>query len=96
MSDNMIKIVPSDFETAYTGLESLKNSLDEYKSVLESSYSEMQANWFGNAADAFGERVQKLLVDYAALTNKMEVVAKDIKKVGDDMQTLDQRLADSM
>lgn len=96
MPGTVIKIVPGDFETAFSELETLQTSLQEYKATMESSYSAMSANWSGAAASAFDARIPKLFKDYDALLTKMKTVAEDIKKVGDDMQTLDQQLADSM
>jgi len=96
MSNTNIKIVPKDFETAFTELKALAASLDEYQLALKNGYSAMQATWSGSAANAFCAYVPKLLADYSALTEKMKTVADDIKKIGDEMGALDQQLANSM
>lgn len=96
MSDVVIKVVPEDFESAYTELKTLGTSLDAYRAALEESYSSMQAGWTGAAADAFDAHVPKLLKDYTTLASKMEQIAEDIRQAGALMQETDRRLTDAI
>jgi WXG100 family type VII secretion target len=92
MSNGVIKIVAADFQTAYSELEVLRSSLDEYRVTLEHSYAQMRASWHGASANAFEERAYELFQDYRDLIEKMKTTASDIKKVGDQMQAVDEML----
>lgn len=96
MSGELIKIVPADFEHAYSEIVSLKESLSEYRTTVKTSYYAMRAQWSGAAADSFDEYSTELFDDLDLLIDKMQQIADNIKQAQSVMQKQDREIAKLM